>query len=307
MFGKSKLRGATFGARVIGASHIRSGTECQDSFRIVDDDKAIKDVIILAVADGHGSPAAEFSQDGSRIAVDVFCNLMADYCNMYRTGEGSILANIGQKLKAGDNEYKPDTDSLIVFLNREGQTKVAQTVIQEWREEVASFHRSEMRLDCLKADGSFDDALLYRKYGSTLIGLVIASEFLFAFQLGDGDIVRVDTNEVEQVIAGDKILGVETHSIGKLDAWKSVLTKTARVDANEGLPYAYFLTSDGFANSYATQEEYESTIKDYFGTILDHGVDAVKNNLPEWLSETSANGCGDDITMVVSYFKRDTV
>jgi serine/threonine protein phosphatase PrpC len=222
---------------------------------------------------------------------------------MYRKGEGTILANIGQKLKAGDNEYKPDTDSLIVFLNREGQIKVAQTIIQEWRKEVASFHRAEMRLDCLKADGSIDEVLLYRKYGSTLIGLVIAPEFLFAFQLGDGDIVRVDKTEVEQVVTGDKILGVETHSIGKLDAWKSVITRTVRVDANESLPYAYFLTSDGFANSYATQEEYERTMKDYFEAILDHGVDAVKNNLPEWLSETSANGCGDDITMVVSYFK----
>jgi serine/threonine protein phosphatase PrpC len=136
---------------------------------------------------------------------------------------------------------------------------------------------------------------------------VIAENFVFAFQLGDGDIVRIDNNEIETVIVGDKILGVETHSIGKEDAWKSALSRVIRVDKTENLPYAYFLTSDGFANSYPSQGEYENALREYFNTIKEHGSDAVKTNLANWLSETSAMGCGDDTTMVVSYYAEDEV
>ena len=64
-----------FGASVQGASHIRSGRECQDSFK-----KLIKDedTVILAVADGHGSDACPYSKTGSYVAVNVFCKILGD-------------------------------------------------------------------------------------------------------------------------------------------------------------------------------------------------------------------------------------
>ena len=40
--------------------------------------------------------------------------------------------------------------------------------------------------------------------------------------------------------------------------------------------------------------------------IQQYGADAVAANLKSWLSETSAMGCGDDITVLIAYFSDDT-
>ena len=45
---------------------------------------------------------------------------------------------------------------------------------------------------------------------------------------------------------------------------------------------------------------------DYFAMIQQYGADAVAANLKSWLSETSAMGCGDDITVLIAYFSDDT-
>ena len=40
-------------------------------------------------------------------------------------------------------------------------------------------------------------------------------------------------------------------------------------------------------------------------TLREHGAEAVKENLPAWLEETSAMGCGDDVTMAAACFLPD--
>ncbi|MDR0853855.1 MAG: protein phosphatase 2C domain-containing protein [Clostridiales Family XIII bacterium] len=312
LWGNNEMQVHFLGKSVTGASHERSGTEGQDCFKIVEEGN----VLILAVADGHGSKYAEFSKDGSQIAVDVFCRIMSDYARKYRIDKfsdsllkekiGAITDGVLTAFKK-DKKYSPATDELISFLNRDGQTKIAQTITNEWKEEVHRKHKSEMRHDCLHDDGSIDWSLLLKKYGSTLLGLVIAEDFVFAFQLGDGDAVRIDDNKIESVVVTDKILGVETHSIGRVDSWKNAKTKVLRLKKSENRPYAYFLTTDGFANSYPSQREYDNAIREYFNNIKEHGFEAVESNLTDWLVETSKMGCGDDTTMVVAYFADEKV
>lgn len=66
------------------------------------------------------------------------------------------------------------------------------------------------------------------------------------------------------------------------------------------------LSTDGFANSYKNADEFQKTCVDYFAMIQQYGADAVAANLKSWLSETSAMGCGDDITVLIAYFSDDT-
>ena len=61
---------SVFGESVQGASHIRSGKECQDSLKKVEKDE---NTVILAVADGHGSDSCPYSKTGSYVAVNVCC------------------------------------------------------------------------------------------------------------------------------------------------------------------------------------------------------------------------------------------
>lgn len=51
---------------------------------------------------------------------------------------------------------------------------------------------------------------------------MITPIFIFAFQLGDGDISFVDNNGFDHPLEDEKILGVETHSLSKIDSWKKL-------------------------------------------------------------------------------------
>ena len=136
---------------------------------------------------------------------------------------------------------------------------------------------------------------------------MITDTFLFAFQLGDGDIVRVSGTGVQNVIEADKILGTETHSLSKPQSWKKAVTFVKREDENEPLPVMYMLSTDGMANSFKNDDEFKKTCEDYYTLLNEHGVKAVSENLKTWLGETSELGCGDDITALFAYYVQSDV
>lgn len=268
---------SVFGESVQGASHIRNGRECQDSLKKVEKDE---DTVILAVADGHGSDACPYSKTGSYVAVNVFCKILGDYLETY----------------AGRPEI------LLTFLKREGDTKVAQAIDAEWKRRILKIHVKCKREMIADAEGNKDKASIYKMYGSTLLGLVITKDFLFAFQLGDGDIVKVSEAGVQNIIEADKILGTETHSLSKAESWKKAITFMKKQEENERLPVMYMLSSDGMANSFKNDDEFKKTCNDYFALLNEHGAKAVSDNLKTWLNETSELGCGDDITALFAYY-----
>ena len=137
------MKRIAFGESVQGASHKRNETECQDSMKKVEFEDGS---VILAVADGHGSKACPFSKSGSGIAVNVFCKVMQEFY----TG------------------YKDDLELLLTYLNREGDTKVAQAVDEEWKRRVLIAHTKNKRDVPLTSDGEKDKAEIYKEYGRYL-------------------------------------------------------------------------------------------------------------------------------------------
>lgn len=268
---------SVFGESVQGASHIRNGKECQDSLKKIEKNE---NTVILAVADGHGSDSCPYSKTGADVAVNVFCRIMDDYLDT----------------------YADQPEMLLTFLKREGDTKVAQAIDSEWKRRVLKIHSNKKREITLDEEGNKDRDAVYRLYGSTLIGLVITKEFLFAFQLGDGDIIEASVKGVRNVIEADKILGIETHSLSKAEAWRKAITSVQRQDENRQMPIMYMLSSDGMANSYKNEDEFRKTCSDYYALLQEHGVKAVAGSLRQWLDETSELGCGDDITALFAYF-----
>ena len=271
------MKRMVFGESVQGASHKRIDQECQDSFKKIEYDDG---TVIMAIADGHGSKACPYSKSGSSIAVNVFCKIMDEF----------------------HTSYAENLEMLLTYLNREGDTKVAQAVDAEWKRRVLKAHTKQKREVPLSEDGEKNKVEIYKQYGSTLVGLMITPIFIFAFQLGDGDIGFVDENGLDHLLESEKILGVETHSLSKIDSWKKAISAVRRRDEFVGLPYMLMLSTDGFANSYKDTETFQKTWIDYFYMIKQHGADAVAASLKSWLSETSAMGCGDDITVLIAYF-----
>lgn len=271
------------GECVKGATHERNGKPLQDSKKIVE----ISDhIAIIAVADGHGSEKCTRSDRGSAIAVNAFYAVIKNYLLSYGCGQ------------------TPDgLTSLVTFLNREGDTRFAQDVCEEWQARVRqSFYKNKLE-GMTGADGKIDWKSVYSLYGTTLLGMLITDTFVFTFQIGDGDINLVTENNVSPMVEPEKFLGTETHSLSKVDAWTKSVASLRRRDASDNTPYLYMLSTDGFANSYASNEEFQKTCKEYFNMIRQHGFMAVKDNLAKWLKETSEYGCGDDVTVVMAYFE----
>jgi serine/threonine protein phosphatase PrpC len=274
------MRQYVFGESVQGASHKRTGVECQDSIGKIECDDG---TLILAVADGHGSKSCPYSKTGSKIAVNVFCSVMKKF----------------------HDGYKDNIEMLLTYLNREGDTKVAQAVDSEWKRRVLKVHANNKREVPLLEDGEKNKQEIWRQYGSTLVGLMITPVFLFAFQLGDGDISYIDDNGFDQVLHTEKILGTETHSLSKIDSWKRAISAVRRRDSNSDTQFAFLLSTDGFANSYKNEAEFIKTCMDYYSMLKEHGAEAVNDNLKAWLTETSEMGCGDDITLLIAFFSDD--
>ena len=286
------------GTSVQGASHKRSGLPCQDNFAIRDHSfrypKATprnvfyqgmgEDVWILAVADGHGSSACPYSENGSRLAVNTFCDVMAEFCF----------------------KYKEDMEALYHQLKRESEViHFMQALDIEWKARVLRDYNTNKKKQPPVEDLEAEEQkpAIYKLYGTTLLGLLITDGFVFAYQLGDGDINCVDKQSVQPVIRQEKILGVETHSMAKIGAWKKAETVISRTNHQKEMPYMYMLSTDGMVNSFVSEEEFHKNCKGYLELLETHGLDAVQSKLPTWLAQTSEEGCGDDITVVMAYVK----
>lgn len=273
----SDMTQAVFGESIQGAAHMRSKTPCQDSKRKIE----YKDkTVIMAAADGHGSASSPYSKTGANIAVNVFCTLMS---SLYES-------------------YSSDPEALLNYLNREGDTKVAAKIDTEWKRRINKVHTASKREVSFTEKGKKNKEEIYKKYGTTLVGLMITPLFIFAFKIGDGNIIYLDNHEAKELIEGDKILGIETHSLSKSASWKNALTLTRRFDFTANRPYLFMLSTDGFLNSYTNEQEYLKSCRNYFSVLKEYGSEAVASSLKAWLTETSELGCGDDITLMLAYY-----
>ena len=268
---------------VKGATHVRNQMPCQDNKKII---KISDEITIIALADGHGSSKWPRSDRGSMIAVNSFYHIMKKYLEIY-------------------GEDEEDITHLMTFLNREGDVRFAQDVCEEWQARVKqSFYKNKVE-GMTNEDGSIKWPSVFSLYGTTLLGMLITDSFVFSFQIGDGDISAVTKDEVEPLVEPEKFLGTETHSLSKPDAWRKAVTSVHRLEAESRESYMYILSTDGFANSYTSDKEYQKTCRDYLQMIRKYGIDVVQKNLKKWLTETSELGCGDDITVVMVYFSKE--
>jgi len=212
------------------------------------------------------------SQDGSKIATKTFCDLISLY------------------------HEKNNPEDLMMFLNRDGKIIIPKLIENFWKNNVIDFHKQNSR----DIPNDYSEEKIYKQYGSTLLGLFLTKDFIYAFQLGDGDIICVTENEISPILPSEYLLGVETFSLSNKNAWKyansSIFQRTSKKS-----PSLYLLASDGFSNSHASQEDFYQTCNEYYKLFIDNKSEYVQKNLEQWLNETSEQGCGDDITVAFAF------
>lgn len=260
----------------IGASHSRQGKANQDFANSLSlhDGK----VRILSVSDGHGSERSFRSQYGSKIAVESAIKVANEF-----------FLNI-----PSINDLKSQID---IFRRR---------LIYYWQQEVAkhlgihSFNNDEAKLIGYKESTKKED--IEKAYGATVILAVITLDYTLYVQLGDGNILAIDSLETisAPILSDATLLGNDTHSLCEKDAEHYIHFK---IVPHNKPPKLVFLTTDGLPNSFPTDEAFSIATTEIYESLDQYGIDAIKMEIPKWLIEYTEQGSGDDITIAFYYQK----
>lgn len=275
-----------FGASVQGASHRRSGLPNQDAI----DWQAIygvdEPVIVLALADGHGSAHFVRSEVGATFAVRIARGLLRELGDQFCDHHDPIA------IKRSVDHHLP------TLLVRNWRKMVAQHWATTPLTQAELAHLDPAARRRLNADP-------YWAYGSTLIAALVTGGFVLYVQLGDGDIVTVNPQggvarpplpiDADLFANATSSLCME-HAAGSFRSYFQPTT--------EHLPALIMLATDGYANSFASDKDFLQAAQDYLAIVRSAGPASqatLRRELGEWLAATSARGSGDDISVGIIY------
>jgi Serine/threonine protein phosphatase len=246
---------------VRGFTHIKQNKPCQDAIYA----EQLEDGALIVAADGHGSERCSYSEDGARIAVEITSRLLRELCSSTK------------RLETIEDEIKI--------------SELLHSIEETWKSSIDKYH-SENEREILNRDQ------LYIKYGTTLLGVLVTSEFIFCLQLGDGDIIIVTKNkQVKFAIKKDEnLIGNETTSLCSHNSYKQIKTKIKYIKDEEP-PVLILLSTDGYYNSFISVDDFKKVGVDYLNLIKIYGLDEVKKHMGAWLEDSSKEGSGDDITL----------
>ncbi|HYP27256.1 MAG TPA: PP2C family serine/threonine-protein phosphatase [Blastocatellia bacterium] len=271
------------GRTVRGASHHRSGLPNQDAIGWLQR-AGSSPWSIVAVSDGHGSAKYFRSHVGSQLAIDTSLALVQEFIK-------------GQ----------PDINNLSL-IKRTAEDRLPREMSRRWREAVEKHIEdhpfSEEELAALEgSDGTAAREAITKNpvhaYGATILTVLVQESFILYFQLGDGDILLVsDAGEVERPLSKDeRLFANETTSLSSRDAWPDFRLSFQTLAGPP--PALILLSTDGYANSFVSEEAFLKVGKDLLEMIRAEGLDKVEANLEGWLTEASQAGSGDDITLAL--------
>jgi len=279
-----------------GASHVRQNLPNQDALARWPGGDEEAAIAILAVADGHGSEQCFRSDLGSRFAVDV----AVDVCREFAAKtSGAPLAEITE-------------------IKRAAEWGIPADIVRTWRKKVAQYHQQnpftddELNRLAEQAGPEARDLALcpgtfFLAYGATLLVTVLTNEYLLGLQLGDGDILLVESNRnVTRLVQKDEsLIANETTSLCQDEADK--LFRCQFKPLGDCPPALVLLSTDGYSNSFASTEAFFKAGADYLDLIWTDGAAGVAQQMPAWLEYTSSHGSGDDITIGLIYRQRPPV
>ena len=264
------------GGIVPGAIHIRQDKPCQDAMHI----RQGKNYAIACVADGHGSASCPHSDDGSKAAVKVAAELLS---SMLKQGSDAAAFSAQRE----------------IWLPRQIEAK--------WKEAVKVIHGENGRqggsCSTVKEPDSHESTdktpFPYIQYGTTLLAIAATETFIFALQIGDGDMLMIDkSGTARPLLPTEEKVGEDTESLCLTDAWKYVRTQVIPWNPSDGAPL-FLLSTDGYANSFANSGGFAKAGADFLQLWQNEGTDYISENLPDWLRISSDKGSGDDIALVL--------
>jgi len=282
-----KPRWQCIGASVRGSSHNRTGLPNQDAIRwFPNSSRQDEPSLILAISDGHGSSKSFRSDIGSRIAVEVAGKVIGE--------KHSVTRTVGDIKKIEDIAH--------LHLPRKLVQAWMDSIDEHWRQnQVSDEEWSQLKQKGVVRQEIEENPSL--AYGATLLAVLVTETFILYIQQGDGDILCVDSEGcVSRPMEPDpRLIANETTSLCTPKGWNDfrIHLKPYPESLVERMPTLILVSTDGYANSYSSEEEFIKIGSDYLQMVQSSEMSQVMQQLPDFLKETSLKGSGDDITLGV--------
>lgn len=264
-----------------GASHLRSGTPCQDAYGTWSASLAGTPCHILAVSDGHGSDEYHHSHFGSFLAVRAAYEEFVQFFQWYTL------------LKTGPDALEGIQPA---GLERYFKAAFARRVVRRWRDNVKAFSKDVFKY--------VDDPNLFPPFGCTLLAAMLTKDRAFLLQIGDGGIfLRREDGEVVSLADDDDEPGEATDSLASGDPEKVAITSVVSLDDVS----AVMLATDGLTKSF-TKADAESVPKGIHQTmswlvdrVVKDKLDVEGHVFDGFLDNCSKGGTGDDVTVTLAF------
>ncbi len=259
----------------LGSRHVRAGRPNQDAARSDRIGAGPDEVLVVAVADGHGGDRYVRSDVGSRLAV------------------GGACAVVRQIVEAGQLARAPRQ------LERLAHQELIPRIVAEWRRG-CSDHLAEVPFsdeEQTRAGTPLEHEPLVA-YGSTLLVAILSTTSCLLLQLGDGDCVvaDLDGDATSPMPRDDRLIGGETTSLCLESAERDF-----RVAAIEGTTTRLvLLATDGYGVAFEDPRWRQRVASDLLRELDSRGPEHVAQGLPRWLAQSARVG-GDDATVALAF------
>ena len=270
-------------ACVRGSSHYRSGLPNQDAAKCTVTGERQGSIAVAVVSDGHGSPRHFRSQIGSSLAVSTVAATLQAFLRESTAGDGhaSFVPEQVHEL-----ERRIVSGWLAAVYSDLGGNPFSE-------QELANLEKQDGPEARAEVEGAPELA-----YGATLLAAGATDQLLLYLQLGDGEILSVGANgTTTRPLPPDyRLIGNQTTSLCQPEAWKDF--RSAWV-TRPALPALVLLSTDGYANSFQSDQDFLKIGQDYLEIIRQQSIDSLADDLPSILTEATQQGSGDDITLAI--------
>lgn len=263
-----------------GPTHIRSGKGNQDSACVLNY-SGRGSLAVATVADGHGAPAHDLSEHGSRIATNTACDI---------------------SLKRFANA---DRGPQSIFLRDHFEQTIREDFVFEWRERVLK-HAAGLTPSAAVTPERSSRPADFSRYGTTILVAATDGDTISYGQIGDGTILTVGSMGLikKSRSQSSPVIDPQTHSLSSANTDELWVFETLRrgEQLHPNDDYLTILVTDGIENALLKTNQLEQLALDLY-TLVASGPDGWRTaveNLPTWIT-TWAEHSGDDATIALMW------
>ena len=292
-----QLKWRCLGESVRGASHVRSGLPNQDAIRWFPE-SGIGLPLILAVSDGHGSAKSFRSDKGSCFAVETAIKVIQEFFLSSQSSDinFSALKDAAQRLLPPRlvNEWRKAVNKDLGLSENDEEKLTNKPNFTDEEKQILVDKDGEAAWQAVENN-------YFLAYGATVLAVLVTDSFIVYIQLGDGDILEVDSkgNTTRPLERDPNLIANETTSLCMNKAWNEfqVHIKLYPQGTPKEIPALILVSTDGYSNSFSTDEGFFKIGQDYRQMFKSNLTEEVRQKLEGFLQETSEKGSGDDITL----------